>query len=308
MAFDPDEFLKKKTDDASRPQPGAPAASTFDPDAFLREAGTPVPTGTEPSLVAQTQAGSTAPGAVPQLPVTGYGPGVGSAIAQTTMGQNVGRVMAPYATAASSLMSQYAANPLTKLAPDVLAAAHGVPPPFATAKTIGATQGAFNIGRQIATAPGAVAPSSVPAPTATQIATNPMLAEMAARTAAAEAETAANRSVIQKIAMSKVMQSVGSVAGPVLNTAGRVAGPAGLAYNIYEAAPYMAQAGKELSSGAAQNRMAQARQQMRDMPYSPQFNQSLTAQQAQNILASGSARDIQAFGGLEQLRRIALGQ
>jgi len=286
----------------------APAqGQTFDPDAFLKSAGAPVPMGAEPTLVQQSQATVDQPSAVPQLPVTGYGPGVGSAVAQTNMGQSVGRVMAPYATAAGSLMSQYAANPITKLAPDVLAAAHGVPPPFATAKTIGATQGAFNVGRQIAQSPGAVAPSAVPPPSAAQISQNPMLAEMAARTAAAEAETAANRSIIQKIAMSKVMQTMGSVAGPVLNTAGRVAGPAGLAYNVYEAAPYMAQAGQELASGAAQNRMQQARRTLQDQPFAPAFNQSITQQQAQNILASGSARDIAAFGGTEMLRRKALG-
>jgi hypothetical protein len=131
-----------------------------------------------------------------------------------------------------------------------------------------------------------------------------MLSELAARQATAEAETLANRSVIQKIAMSKVMQ----MAAPALNTAARVAGPAGLAYNAYEAGQMAreTQLGERLAAGQG----AAAQQSFRNMnvPYGSGFNQTITPDQARAVLASQSARDIQAFGGLDFLRKKALGQ
>lgn len=242
------------------------------------------------------------PGGVPQLPVSGYGPGVydvaKSAAMATPMGQNIKQVAQPFATAGSKVLTQYAANPITKLAPDLAAMAYGVPPPYATSQAIGATQGAYNVARKLPpTAPGPV---------------NPMMEtefgkEIARRAAAAEAETLANRSMIQKIAMSKVMQTAGSVAGPVLNTAARVAGPAGLAYNMYEAGQMAGntQLGERLAAG--QGGAAQRAFRNMNVPYGAGFNQSISQQQAQDILASKSARDIQAFGGTEALRKKALG-
>jgi hypothetical protein len=205
--------------------------------------------------------------------------------------------MQPYGAAASKVLGQYAANPITKLAPDLAAMAYGVPPPYATSQAIGATQGAWNVARKLP-------------PTTTPV--DPMMQtqfgqEIARRTAAAEAEQLANRSMIQKIAMSKVMQTAGSVAAPVLNTAARVAGPAGLAYNAYEAGQMArdTQLGERLAAG--QGGAAQRAFRQMNVPYGAGFNQNITQQQAQNILASKSARDIQAFGGTEFLRKKALG-
>jgi hypothetical protein len=241
------------------------------------------------------------PSAVPQLPVTGYGPGVfdvaKSAAMATPLGQNAGRVMQPFAAGGSKLLGQYTANPITKLAPDLIAAASGVPPPFATAQAIGATQGAYNVARKL--------PTTAPGPV------NPMMQtefgqEIARRAAAAEAETMANRSMIQKIAMSKVMQTAGSVAAPVLNTVGRVAGPAGLAYNVYEAGQMArdTQLGERLAAG--QGGAAQQAFRQRNPVYGT--NNQISADQARAILSGGSARDIQAFGGTDFLRERALGQ
>jgi hypothetical protein len=138
-----------------------------------------------------------------------------------------------------------------------------------------------------------------------------MLAEMAARQAAMETESMANRTVIQKLAMSKVMQTMGSAASavaPVLNTAARVAGPAGLAYNVYEAGKMAqdAQLGERLAQG--QGQLAEKAFRQANVPYSPGFNQTITPDQARAVLASQSSRDIQAFGGLDFLRKKALGQ
>ena len=151
---------------------------------------------TDPALLAQLNGSDTVlppgtlgdeipePSAVPQLPVSGYGPGVvdvaKSAAMATPMGQNAGKVMQPYAAGGSRLMGQYVSNPLTKLAPDLIAAASGVPPPFATAQVIGSTQGAYNVARNLP-----------PTPTAP---VNPMMQtefgqEIARRAAATQAET-----------------------------------------------------------------------------------------------------------------------
>lgn len=311
MAFDPDEFIKSNKGSAAAPEV-QPGGGGFDPDEFIKNTPAYVP-GSEPALVADVPAaGVSAPGqpmtmppqasgVAPQLPIGGYGSGVmdaaKSAVMGTQLGQNAAQLAQPYATAGSKVVNAYVNNPITKLAPDLAAAAAGFPPPYATSQAIGATQGAYNVGKKLAAAPAAA-----PAPV------NPMMQtefgqEIARRAAAAEAETMANRSVIQKIAMSKVMQ----MAAPALNTAARVAGPAGLAYNAYEAGNMAreTQLGERLAAG--QGRAApQAFRQMNPQ-YGSGFNQSITADQARSILSSGNARDIQAFGGMDALRKRALG-
>jgi hypothetical protein len=237
-------------------------------------------------------------GAAPIAPMPAAGaPGVGAMLGETQLGQNIGKVAQPFATAGQKVLTQYVNNPITKLAPDLVAAAAGVPPPYATSQAIGATQGAYNVARNLPTGP-AVATTAA-APTAQQIAGNPMLAAMAE----AQTEAAVNRTMIQKLAMSKVMQAM----GPVLNTAARVAGPAGLAYNAYEAGQMArdTQLGQRLAQG--QGGAAQQAFRSMNVPYGAGFNQGITQQQAQNILASKSARDIQAFGGTDFLRKKALG-
>lgn len=282
--FDPDAYLKES--DTTVFDPNA-YLTTFDPDAYLA-------TVTEPAAE---------PNAVPQLPVVNrmplpspynvqtVGPGVGSVIAQTPMGQNVGRIMAPYSTAGSKLLGQYAANPITRLAPDLLAAAYGVPPPFATGKLIEGTQGAYNVARKL--------PPSPTPKTVNPIMNTEFGQEIARRAAAAEAENLANRSMIQKIAMSKVMQTTAKVAAPVLNTAARIAGPAGLAYNVYEAGEMArdTQLGQRLAQGQGQ-RAEQALRQGLGMTYQ---GPRLSTVEAQNVLQSGSPRDIEFFGGRDAL-------
>jgi hypothetical protein len=271
----------------------------------------------DPALLAQLNASETVlppgtlgneipePSAVPQLPVSGYGPGVvdvaKSAAMATPMGQNVGKVMQPYAAGANKLMGQYVNNPLTKLAPDLLATASGVPPPFATAQVIGSTQGAYNVARNLPATPS-VGPVD---PMAQKLAQSEFSQEIARRAAAAQAETVANRSMIQKIAMSKIMQTAGQVAGPALNTAARVAGPAGLAYNMYEAGNMArdTQLGERL--GAGQGGSAEQAFRNINTQYGDAFRNTVTAQQARDILASGSTRDIAAFGGAAFLRQRA---
>jgi hypothetical protein len=87
------------------------------------------------------------------------------------------------------------------------------------------------------------------------------------------------------------------VVSPFLKGAARVAGPVGMAANLYEAAPYLAAAGPELTSGAAQNRMAEAQRMMLSRPTPA----PLTPQEASNLLSSGDERTINIYGGRRRL-------
>jgi hypothetical protein len=314
MAFDPDEFIKTNKKAAASPEI-QPVADGFNPDEFIKNTPAFVP-GSEPALVADVPAiGMSAPGTpmtqppdaggvAPQLPVGGYGPGIGSQLATTGLGQTASAMAQPYGRAAQNVMGQYIASPLTKLAPDLASMAAGIPPPIATSQMLQATQQAGTAAMRSRVPAPAMPTFQTAPPTPTQVANNPMLAEMASRQAAAEAETLANRSMIQKIAMSKVMQ----MAAPALNTAARVAEPAGLAYNAYEAGNMAreTQLGQRLAQG--QGGAAQKAFRNMNVPYGPSFNQGITTEQARTILASKNQRDIQAFGGVDALRKRALGQ
>jgi hypothetical protein len=102
-------------------------------------------------------------------------------------------------------------------------------------------------------------------------------------------------------------QQAMKVAGPLLKGAARVAGPVGMAANLYEAAPYLEQAGPELTSGRAQNRIAQAQTAVLNAPTPA----PLTPQEASNLLSSGDERTINIYGGrarLEEMVKTAVRQ
>ena len=84
-------------------------------------------------------------------------------------------------------------------------------------------------------------------------------------------------------------QQAMKVVAPLARGALKVAGPVGMAYNMYEAQPYLAQAGPELNSGRAQDRIRQAQQM------NPGYGAPISPQEEQNVMASGSQRDIQAL-------------
>ena len=94
----------------------------------------------------------------------------------------------------------------------------------------------------------------------------------------------------------QVMKTV----SPFLKVAAKVAGPVGMAANLYEAAPYLEQAGPELASGAAQNRMAQAQRMILDRPTPA----PIRPDEASNLLASGDERTINIYGGRSRLQEI----
>lgn len=73
--------------------------------------------------------------------------------------------------------------------------------------------------------------------------------------------------------------------------AARVAGPVGLAANLYEAAPYLSQVGPALATGQPQQNMRDARRSMLNAPTPA----PLTRQEAENLMASGDQRMIEIY-------------
>ena len=98
-----------------------------------------------------------------------------------------------------------------------------------------------------------------------------------------------------------LLTQAGRAAAPVARTALRALGPAGLAYDVYEAMPYLEKAGPELTSGAAQNRMIQAQNMMVNRPTPAPLN----PEEAANLLASGDQRTIEIYGGAQRLAQAA---
>ena len=96
------------------------------------------------------------------------------------------------------------------------------------------------------------------------------------------------------------MQKVGSVAGPIARGAGKVLGPAGMAMNVYDAGQMARET--ELGSRLAQGQGQSAEQAFRNL--NTKYANAMTPVEAQNVLASGSQRDIEAFGGQDRLKQL----
>jgi len=93
------------------------------------------------------------------------------------------------------------------------------------------------------------------------------------------------------------MSKIGAVAGPLARGVARVAGPVGMAANLYDAGQMarQTQLGERLQQGQGQR----AEQAYRNM--NTQYGAQLSPQEAQNVLASGNMRDIASFGGADRL-------
>jgi hypothetical protein len=87
---------------------------------------------------------------------------------------------------------------------------------------------------------------------------------------------------------------------PFAQGALRVAGPVGMGLNLYDAGQMARET--ELGTRLAQGQGGRAEQAFRAGPVQNYQGPQLDAQQAQNVLQSGSARDIKYFGGADQLR------
>mgnify|MGYP003643562986 CR=1 FL=1 len=87
------------------------------------------------------------------------------------------------------------------------------------------------------------------------------------------------------------------VLGPLAKGAMKVAGPAGMALNVYDAGQMARET--ELGSRLQQGQGQQAESAFRNM--NTQYAGPISPEEAQNVLSSGSARDIKAFGGRDRL-------
>jgi hypothetical protein len=114
-----------------------------------------------------------------------------------------------------------------------------------------------------------------------------------------EAQAALNE---VKTALPTTLGKVGQVVGPIARTAARIAGPVGMGMNLYDAGQMAreTQLGERLQQG--QGKLAQqAYRNGLGMTYQgPQ----LSPTEAQNILSSGSQRDIKYFGGEDNLTKM----
>jgi hypothetical protein len=311
MAFDPAEFLAETTEPKKEAAPAAApveqpkaAESKFDPVEFLAKTETPISSTPEPQ-------GPVAP----QFAVPGP-----TGISSTAVKQAV----SPFMEVGKGVIQGYKANPVGGLADAVLMHG-GMPPVFGTAKgfeTIkdmygAAKQTASNVSKGVSQSnlivspvTGKPYPESVPdfrsmqkaapdlAPKLSELyktggnnGVNAWLASEEGRAAlkanpglAAAAEQYAGK-VPGRFAQ------IGKVMGPVARAVGKVAGPAGLALNAYDAAQYAqdSQLGQRLAEGQGQN----AQKAFRNM--TPTYGAPVTPDQEAAVLQNGSQRDIDAL-------------
>ena len=95
------------------------------------------------------------------------------------------------------------------------------------------------------------------------------------------------------------LSQFGRAVTPVLRGAARVAGPVAIAMDINDAAQMARDT--QLGERLAQGQGGRAEQAFRNMAV-PYGGPQIDASQAQNVLQSGSARDIKYFGGQDNLR------
>jgi len=336
MAFDPDAFLaqeeKKETD--SEP------AKAFDVDAFLaQEAPEPESTTpTAPTGPVAPSEGALLGAVAPA--VTGYGMGATGAGQLGRDAFSVARPLAQsLIQGGRDVANIYKASPImAPLADAIGMATIGIPPVAASQSAMGAydkykaLEASKNVGSQVLSQG---APSTTPvrgAPTTTTIEPYIQMSKSATpevsqkltelygaktggggnnavrswlNSAEGRAAQAANPEFAAKAAeYLKAVPGYGSqamkIVSPILKGAARVAGPAGMAYNLYEAAPYLEQAGPELTSGRAKNRMVEAQQMMLNRPTPA----PLSPQEASNLLQSDDQRTINIYGGRAHLEAL----
>lgn len=95
-------------------------------------------------------------------------------------------------------------------------------------------------------------------------------------------------------------QQAMKVVSPFVKGAMKVAGPAGMAMNLYDAGQMARET--ELGSRLAEGQGQSAEAAFRNL--NTKYGNAMTPVEAQNVLASGSQRDIEAFGGSDRLKQL----
>lgn len=327
MEFDPDAFIKGR----KQKEITTDATGGFDPDKFLSSPDT----GSEPAFVAETQAeppvptGSLGASAAQTAATAGLSMGQTGLGELYTAGMNVAKPFVQSAVAPT--MSIYKAHPILAPAVDAIGLGTvGVPPIAATQSALGIYdkyKGAVQAGKEVSKFVSQGAPDVAGKPITIEPYQNLRdslrkagageLYDDVMRTASKpggggnnavlsglqnnqkfQALLASNPEVASAFksysgAVPGVMGQVGRVAGPVLRGAARVAGPVGMGLNMYDAGQMARQT--ELGSRLAQGQGQQAEQAFRAGPVQTYQGPQLNAQESQNVMTSGSARDKQYF-------------
>lgn len=332
--FDPDSFIeentKKETESGSSFDPdkfisefggGSTGATSqpFDPDKFLETPVTPQQTLDVTAEVLQPP-GAMAPAFYYGAP-TGLGQ-MGRDVAAATRAAR-GPLMEGAQTAASRYIGAQGAKPFI----DIAAMSAGSPiPPMATLETARATletgkslfAGAKQMGDYLSKFPAEAAETLRPA--VTTFTDNLNQAEYAKFKAQADKvgierairdfkvpdrlkDVETFTSAVKQMKEITPPSIARQIAGPLLRGAARVAGPAALAYDVYEAYPYYQAANvpERMASGEVGRQVSQARRAMLNQPTPA----PLTPQEAANLLASGDRRTIDIYGGVNKLLETA---
>lgn len=256
--------------------------------------------------VAQTTAQALAPAGM-------YGP---TGLPQ--LGRDLYQAAQPMVDVGRSVMQGYKSNPIGGLADAVLMHG-GMPPVFGGAKGAeavydmykGAKQTVGNVSEMLSKLPPGTDRAAAPFVNALNPADQARFVQLAKTQGIEKAfktyqapgylgEEAMQSLNAVKGAFPTTLQKVGQVVAPLARGAMKVAGPAGMALNVYDAGQMARET--ELGTRLAQGQGQRAEQAFRAGPVQSYQGPQIGAQQAQNVLQSGSARDIQYFGGQDQLR------
>lgn len=330
MAFDPDAFIAGTQQQAPEVAEPTDKKSKFNPSEFIRKSPDYTPT-PEPAMVAETQVEAPQP----DMPMPmGYLPGPTGLKEVGQMAKaGIGPYGSAITQGLSKTADIYKARPIVAPLVDIVGTATmGVPPIAASQQAMGAYD-KYNALKESAKAIGQIASQGAPAEVVQasgqtvirpetvkpyfemKQAATPAFAQKITEAYGSKTGGGGNNAVRallnsqegiaaryanpQLAAMAdaylKVVPTYGQqamkVAAPIARGALKVAGPAGMAYNMYEAGQMAreTQLGEKLAGGQGQR----AEQAFRNM--NTQYGAPISPQEEQNVMASGSQRDIQAL-------------
>jgi hypothetical protein len=236
--------------------------------------------------------------------------------------KNVSKAVAPVASnVIKNAVTSYAKNPIGAVA-DVALMGAGLPPAYGPVKGIQGGYDAVQSAKQVVTNLGQ-ALSKYPPETAEKAmkwinVLTPEDADKFARLAEKDGidkalknfkapeyfgEKANAALKATKDAVPSNFSKLGQALGPVARAVGKVAGPAGMAMNVYDAANMAqeTQLGERLARGEGQR----AQQAFGNMINRNVSGYQLSAIEAKNLLDSGDERTINIYGGRQRLMAIA---
>jgi hypothetical protein len=330
MAFDPDAFLAKKEEKETVEQAPTEKAEGFNVDAFLAKEDVK-----EQEQLVEAETKAQGPVAPSNSSIIGaVAPAVtGAAMATPTGAGQAGKVItsavAPYV---KEVARGYMTKPVTAIADAVLMGT-GLPPMVGPAqgfmdRATAIKQGMVDASKQASIGSPTLSPVKGVPTTTTVGPYFDMLKSASPEVATKISEVwntgggnngvkrwlnSAEGQALQKAnpqfagsaarfveATPSALTQAGRMLRPLAVGAARVAGPVGMAANLYEAAPYLEQAGPELTSGRAKNRMVEAQQMMLSRPTPA----PLSPQEASNLLQSDDQRTINIYGGRAHLEAL----